>query len=98
MIKINENVLKQAAKNLMFEISNEECQTLIKEFDTIIKQMETLDCIKGLDEVSPMTFPFECSTSFLREDVCSEPLSAEEALKNAKDVVDNQIRLPKVVG
>ena len=45
-----------------------------------------------------MTFPFECETDFLREDEPTTPLTQEEALRNAKDVVEGQIRLPKVVG
>ena len=44
-----------------------------------------------------MTFPFDVSTTYMREDVVEEPLSNEEALKNASDVKDGQIRLPKVV-
>ena len=44
-----------------------------------------------------MTFPFNCYTDFLREDDETSTISREDALRNAKDVVDNQIRLPKVV-
>ena len=45
-----------------------------------------------------MTFPFDCTTSYLREDEESEPmLPLNEVLKNAKDVTANQIKLPKVV-
>jgi len=54
--------------------------------------------IEGVDDVEPMTFPYEIKTAFLREDVASEPLNRDEALKNAGDVVEGQIRLPKVVG
>ena len=60
--------------------------------------MELLGEIDGLSEVEPMTFPFDVFTSFLREDVEGECLSKEEVLRNAKDVVDGQIKLPKVVG
>ena len=51
-----------------------------------------------VDEASPMVFPFDVTTTFLREDVPTTPLSNEDALKNASDVIEGQIRLPKVVG
>jgi Asp-tRNA(Asn)/Glu-tRNA(Gln) amidotransferase C subunit len=34
----------------------------------------------------------------LREDVAETPLDRDEALKNAGNVQDGQIKLPKVVG
>lgn len=98
MKKVNKDVLKDTASRLMFNMSEDEYDTLLNEFDVIIKQMELIGNIEGVDEITPMTFPFDVSNSFLREDVASSPLDKAEALKNAKDVVDNQIRLPKVVG
>ena len=44
-----------------------------------------------------MTFPYEIFNDYLREDVPSDVLTKEEALKNAKNVKDGQIKLPKVV-
>ena len=44
-----------------------------------------------------MTFPFDCETDFLREDEALEPLPRDVALKNAGNVQDNQVKLPKVV-
>ena len=98
MKKVTIDVLKESANKLLFDMSEEEYQTLLEEFSIITKQMEIISKIEGVDDVLPMTFPFDCYTSYLREDVPSECLSQEEALKNAKDVVDGQIRLPKVVG
>ena len=69
-----------------------------KDFDVLIKQMEVLGEIEGLENVTPMTFPFDVSTSLLREDIPEESLTKEEILRNAKDVQDGQIKLPKVVG
>ena len=98
MRKITKETLQEAATKLMFTLAEEELETLVKEFDVIAKQMELIGEIPGVDEVEPMTFPFECTTTFLREDVASKPENRDEILKNAKDVVDGQIRLPKVVG
>jgi len=98
MEKVTKDLLKTAANKLMFDMSDEQYETLLEEFDVIVKQMELVGKIKGVDEVEPMTFPYEIKTTFLREDKATKPLDRDEALKNAKDVVDGQIRLPKVVG
>ena len=98
MKKVDKSVLKEAANKLMFDMSEEQYDTLLEEFEIIIKQMELISDIPGVDDAEPMTFPFDVTSSFLREDIPEEPLNREDALKNAKDVVDGQIRLPKVVG
>lgn len=98
MKKVDKNVLKEAANKLMFDMSEEQYDTLLEEFEIIIKQMELISDIPGVDDAEPMTFPFDVASSFLREDIPEEPLNREDTLKNAKDVVDGQIRLPKVVG
>ena len=98
MKEINLEVLKDAANRLLFTMSEEEYQTLLNEFSVLTKQMEMIGKIEGVDDYEPMTFPFECSTDYLREDEPSMPLPREDVLKNAGSVLDNQIKLPKVVG
>ena len=97
MKEINLEVLQDAANRLLFTMSEQEYKTLLDEFGILTKQMDTIGKIEGLDSYKPMTFPFDCSTSFLREDEPETPLSREEALKNAGSVQDNEIKLPKVV-
>ena len=97
MQKISKEVLKKCANNLMFDMLEEEYDTLLNEFDDLMSQMALIDKIEGLKELTPMTFPFECSTSFLREDEEGEMLDVNEVLSNAKDVSMGQIKLPKVV-
>ena len=98
MKEINLDVLKDAANRLLFDMSDEEYATLLAEFNVLTKQMETIGKIEGLDGYEPMTFPFECETTFLRDDEPTEPLDRDDALSNAGSVMDNQIKLPKVVG
>ena len=97
MKKVDINVLKEAANKLMFDMSDSEYETLLEEFDVIDKQMELISKIPNVDDVEPMTFPFDVYVTYLREDIATKPLDIDEALKNAKDVKDGQIRLPKVV-
>ena len=97
MKNVNKEVLKATANKLMFDMSDEQYDNLVAEFDILIKQMNLIGEIEGVDEVEPMTFPFDVTNSYLREDEATAPLARDDALKNAKDVVDGQIRLPKVV-
>ena len=97
MKEYNISVLKDAAKRLLFDMSEDEYETLLKEFDIVTKQMNIIGSNHSLDSYEPMAFPFECATSYLREDVPEEPLSREEALRNSKRKIGGQIKLPKVV-
>lgn len=98
MKAMTKEVLKEAAKRLLFDMSEDEYDTLLKEFNVVIKQMELIGQIEGVDDYAPMVFPFECTTSHLREDAPSKPLTKEEALRNAKNKSAGQIKVPKVVG
>ena len=98
MKDIKPEFLKKCANNLMFDLTDDEVDSLIKDFESLFRQINEIRKLEGIDEVEPMVFPFDVTTDFLREDVEVEPLSAEEVLQNAKDVQDGQIKLPKVVG
>ena len=97
MKTITKEVLVDAANRLLFSMSDEQYDTLEKEFGVLTKLMGAIGEIEGLATSEPMTFPFECTTDFLREDEALEPLPREVALKNAGNVQDNQVKLPKVV-
>ena len=56
---ITKELLKKYASKLMFDMKDEEYDTLQKEFDVMLKQMELIGKIEGIDEVEPMTFPYE---------------------------------------
>ncbi len=97
MKEVSIDLLKETANSLMFDMSDEEYALLKSEFDTIQKQMSLISNLKGLDDVSPMTFPYNVEFTYLREDTPSGIETPEDALKNAKDVIENQIRIPKVI-
>ena len=97
MKKVDKEVLKESAHKLLFDMSEEEYDTLLKEFDFIINQMKIISHIKGVDDVEPMSLPYPVTTSEMREDVAEQPLTQEEALKNAADKKDGMIILPKVI-
>jgi len=98
MKEVNKEVLKDAANRLMFDMPDNEYDILLDEFLTITKQLELMGHIEGIDDVLPMTFPFNVEISFLREDEATTPLDRDEALKNAHNKKDGQVKLPKVIG
>lgn len=95
--KVDKALLHELTDILMFKMNEEEYETLLNEFNVLVKQMELFDEIEGIDNVPPMSFPFDVTNDFLREDIADTPLSVEEALANASIKQDNQIKLPKVV-
>ena len=97
MKEYNIEILKQAAHGLLFDMSEEQYQTLMSEFDIVVAQMKIIGENKELDKAEQMVFPFEVSTSVMREDVPCEPLTREEAIRNANSKIGGQIKLPKVV-
>ena len=97
MKPVSKEVLQIAASKMMFEMSDAQYNALIKELNVFLKQVDLIGQIPNIDDAEPMTFPFDVTTTYLREDVVETPLTNEEALKNASDVKDGQIRLPKVV-
>ena len=97
MKPVNKAVLIEASRRLMFGMSDEEYESLLKDFEITIKQIELISKVKGVDNIEPMVFPYPVYAEDLREDVAEQPLSREDALKNASDVVDGMIKMPKVV-
>ena len=96
---VSKSELEILAKKLMFEMKDSEYETLEKEFDIILKQMDLIGNIKDIDKVSHMTFPFELDNddSYLREDIYNNEISFNDMIVNVKDYEDNRVKVPKVV-
>ena len=96
---IEKEYLKKLAGKLMFDMNDEEYETLQKEFDVILKNMDRIAKIPDLKNVTPMTFPYVHETAKLREDKVEEDvvLGVGNVLKNSKHNVHDQVKLPKVV-
>ena len=96
---ITKDKLEEYAKKLMFDMEKSEYETLLDEFEIILKQMEYIDNIKDIEKVCPMTFPFdlELDDSYLREDIYSNEISFEDMKVNVKDYENNMVKVPKVV-
>ena len=91
--------LEILAKKLMFEMNDLEYETLEREFEIMRKQMELIDGIKDIDNVVPMTYPFdlELDDSYLRDDISNNEICFDDMKINVKDYENEKIKVPKVV-
>jgi len=94
---IEKEKLKEYAAKLMFDMEDSEYETLQKEFDVILKQMDLIGKIENISEVEPMTFPYITYEAELREDEVLDYLTVNEVLANTKYQVNDQVKVPKVV-
>ena len=82
----------------MFGLSDEECNTLLEEFDVIEERMEIISNIEGIENVEPQHFPCEFTLSTLRCDEAEESLPIEDILANCDASIERVVEVPKVVG
>lgn len=94
---MNKETLVMLANKLMFTMEDSEYDTLLDEFDAMIKQMDLIGKIEGIENVEPMVYPFELNDVCLRDDEVSEELEIDEILTNSGSTLYNQVKLPKVV-
>lgn len=94
---MDKETLVMLANKLMFTMEDSEYDTLLDEFDIILKQMDLIGKIEGIENVEPMVYPFKLSDVCLREDEVSEELEIDEILINSGSTLYNQVKLPKVV-
>ena len=94
---IEKEKLKDYARKLMFEMNDEEYSTLQEEFEVILKQMDLIGKIDGIENIEPMSYPFPLDDVVLREDEVVDELQIDEILQNSGSNLYNQVKLPKVV-
>ena len=94
---VTKELLKDYANKLMFDMDDNEYETLLKEFDVILKQMDLIGEIKEIEGLEPMTFPFELDAVELRCDEKTRTITTTDALANADSKKGNEIKVPKVV-
>lgn len=88
--------IKNLALNLMFNMSDEEADDTVKEFETFERQLAVFENIdtSGVEE---MIYPFDVETTYLREDEVTHQITSEEALENAPKKREGHFVVPKVV-
>lgn len=94
---MDKDTLKMLANKLMFTMDEREYDTLLDEFDTILKQMDLIGNIPNIKEVEPMVYPKRLDNVKLREDDVMEEMELDDILVNSGSTLYNQVKLPKVV-
>jgi len=87
---------KNLAKQIRFNLSDEEALDIANEFEVLLDQMRLLEKI-DTDQVKEMVYPFEDETSFMREDEVDEVLSLDQVLLNAPNSRNGFFVTKKVV-
>lgn len=98
MIKVDINVIKNCANNLMFDLSEDELSTTVDEFSSVLDQINFLSKIKNVDSTEPLTFPYENTQSTLRNDTATKCLTIDQAIGHSNSKLGSQIKIPKVIG
>lgn len=94
--KKDREYFRTLAHHLMFDLSDEEADSIVKEFGTLESQMNLLDKV-DTENVEEMVYPFEDETTFLRDDEVTNVISQEEAMSNVTKKIEGHFVLPKVV-
>lgn len=98
MRKVDKKVIVDCANNLMFNLSEDNIDSLEKDFENFIAQIDYLKAIDDVDLATPMSFPVSFHTKFLREDKPSNPLKVNQVLKNVENKFADQVKVSKVIG
>lgn len=94
---MDKKTLEILASKLMFTMNDEEYDTLLNEFETILKQMDLIGKIKDIDQVEPLIYPNPVDNLTMRKDEVLDELSIDDILANSGSNLYNQVKLPKVV-
>ena len=98
MQKITKENIQDYALKLMFKMKDEEFDAFEKEFETILKHMDLIGQIDGIEKVEPMTFPFKNKDVKLRKEKKKKKHTTDDAVKNAHETIYDEVKVPKVVG
>lgn len=96
MEKFSKEMLKKLANQVMFDLSDQECEELSQEFEIYLKQLNLLNKI-NTENVEEMVYPFDDPTSYIRDDEHVDVISQEDAMKNVPFKNENYVIVPKVV-
>ncbi len=77
------------------QLSDEETESLVNDMNQILDYMSTLEELDTSD-VDPLEHVIDLEYR-LRDDKAKEPLSHEDALKNAPDADSDYFRVPRVI-
>jgi aspartyl-tRNA(Asn)/glutamyl-tRNA(Gln) amidotransferase subunit C len=95
MPRINSEEVREIAALARLRLDEAEIERMTHELDGILGYIETVKNLPTAN-VEPMTHavPFDCP---MREDVCGQSLTVEEALQNAPRRREGSFEVPRIV-
>ncbi len=90
-------IIDDYADKLLIGLSDEENKELLEEFDVIKENMEIISHIEGIENVKPLSFPYDITINSLRDDQNMRNITTDEALANCGDKIEDVVEVPKVV-
>ena len=97
MSKFTKEMVDSYANKLLFNLTEEENQMVLDEFEVIDETIDLINKIDGIDTLEPMTHALDAFVVDLREDIAEESIELKGALKNAGAIEGREIEVPKVV-
>ncbi len=94
-MSVSEKDVHYIANLARLQVTDEEAQSYAKDMSNILEYMELLNEV-NTDNVAPLEHVIDLESRF-RKDEAKEPLSHEDALKNAPDADSDYFRVPKVI-
>ena len=98
MNNFTKEVVDDLADKLLIGLTEEENKMVLDEFEVIDKTINTINEIKNIEKVEPMTHTLDDFEYELREDVVEESVPIEDLLSNCDVHSAREIEVPKVVG
>ena len=98
MSKFTKKLVDKYADDLLIGLTPEENKLVLDEFDSIDASINLINDIPGINDVTPMSHPFDLYETNLRDDEPRASYPIEDILKNCDQVEGREIEVPKVVG
>lgn len=97
MSKFTKELINDYSNKLLIGLTEEENELVLSEFEVIEKNINLINKIPNIENVEPMTHPFDLYETSLREDIDSDSEDIEDILKNCDKKIDREIKVPRVV-
>lgn len=95
MAQMSKEQLKHVAQLARIAVTEEETELFAGQIDGVLAYCDILNEV-NTDNVEPTTHVVNIS-NVLREDVVKESLTQEDALKNAPEQLDGQVKVPSIM-
>lgn len=95
MAQMSKDQLKHVAQLARIAVTEEEAALYAEKISGVLAYCEILNEV-NTDDVEPTTHVVNIS-NVLREDVVKESLKQEDALKNAPEQLDGQVKVPSIM-